>query len=110
MELRNPFPSVVRLLYLYAYACIECGRNYPLELNHITGRDSDSAFNASLLCRECHSHVGHTQEEEIRLFKKNLAFLIREKYKPIEKDWQFLRDHTHLLRAFSQGENLSTPV
>lgn len=110
MFLPNPFPNEVRYLYLYEHGCHHCGRsNKGLELNHITGRDSSSAFNASLLCVPCHGHVGHSQEEEIRLFKMNLTFLLREKYKPTEKDYDFLREHPHLLRAFSHGETIPKP-
>jgi hypothetical protein len=95
--LRNPFPLRVRLLYLYEYSCIECGSNQNLELNHIFGRESSSAFNASLLCRKCHSHVGHSQEEHKRLFWKNMAFLVRMRYEPIEEDWDLLRKYPYLL-------------
>lgn len=46
-----------------------------LELNHIFGRVSASPFNASLLCHECHSHVGHTNEEHAKLFFLNAKYL-----------------------------------
>lgn len=63
-----------------------------LELNHIFGRVSGSAFNASLLCHECHSHVGHTQEEHAQLFYLNAKFLAEINYLPTEKDKIFIDD------------------
>lgn len=106
MKLANPFSSRVRLLYLYAYSCIECGSNGNgrggLELNHIVGRESASAFNASLLCHECHSHIGHTQEEHRRLFVKNLEWLLSQNYVPTEEDWDFIRNRPWLIKDNEQ--------
>mgnify|MGYP003529154572 FL=1 len=79
---------------MYTYACILCGSNGNtrggLELNHIFGRVSSSAFNASLLCHECHSHIGHTQEEHSQLFFLNAKFLVENNYQATDDDKVFL--------------------
>lgn len=98
MYLRNPFPKHVRLLYLYEYSCHNCGRSGKgLELNHIVGRHSDSAFNASLLCIPCHAKVGHARDEESRFFEMNMRFLIRIGYHPTDKDYAFLEKFPYLM-------------
>lgn len=98
MELQNPFPQKVRLLYLYVYACFNCGRSdLGLELHHILGRVSASAFNACPLCPKCHSEEIHGQDAQRRLFEINLAFLIKELYRPEEHDYDFLRDYPFLV-------------
>lgn len=98
MKLNNPFPDEIRNIFLYVYACFKCGRSdRGLELHHITGRDSDSAFNACPLCKDCHAKIGHTQSEEKELYGYTKDFLMSERYNPIEKDWQFLREHKHLI-------------
>lgn len=94
MKLDNPFPNEVRLLYLYCYSCFNCGRSGAgLELHHITGRDSDSAFNACPICNLCHPHITHTHEEEKFLTGKVIQFHSLNGYEPQEKDWQHLREH-----------------
>lgn len=94
MHLSNPFPDEVRNLYLYCYSCLLCGGNGSqvggLELNHIFGRVSGSAYNASVLCHECHSHVGHTPEEHAQLFLLNAKFLTEIKYEPTSDDLIFI--------------------
>ena len=98
MKLENDFKLNTRNLYLYCYSCFDCQRSdQGLELHHITGRDSNSPFNAIPICMKCHKVVGHSQEEERKFFKLNLDFLVRERYRPTKKDWQFLRDHPHLV-------------
>lgn len=98
MKLDNPFPEEVRLLFLYVYSCFKCNRSdRGLELHHITGRDSDSAFNACPLCSLCHRHIGHTQEEEKELHGYTFVFLLKERFKPNEKDYNFLRTHSWLI-------------
>lgn len=83
MKLRNPFPPEVRNLFLYEYACMNCGRSdRGLELHHITGRNDASKENAIVLCLECHRHAGHSQKEET-------------KYKEITKQW--LESQSNLL-------------
>jgi len=94
MILSNPFPNEVRTLYLYSHSCLLCTGNGNgvggLELNHIFGRVSGSAYNASVLCHECHSHVGHTQEEHAKLFIMNAKFLAEIGYKPTAEDKIFI--------------------
>lgn len=98
MELQNPFPQQVRLLYLYVYACFNCGRSdRGLELHHILGRVSASTFNACPLCLVCHSEEIHGQDAQRRLFEINLAFLIKEKYRPTDNDYDFLRANPFLV-------------
>lgn len=98
MKLANPFPENVRLIYLYVYACFECGRSdRGLELHHITGRDSLSAFNACPLCKVCHNAIIHTNYEERKYFRINKDFLLKQHYQPIEYDFEFIRDHPYLV-------------
>lgn len=97
MQLKNPFSTKTRELYRDLWACMICGMNGTstggLELNHITGRDSSSAYNASLLCRLCHSHVGHSREEHIFLFHKNRKYLQKIGYVATEQDKEFIKKH-----------------
>lgn len=99
MKLDNPFSQEVRNLWLYHYECADCGTNGggSLELHHITGRDSNATVNGVVVCTECHSHYGHNQEEEQRLFAKNLAILKGKKYQLTEKDEQFMEYHPYLI-------------
>lgn len=99
MKLNNPFSQDVRLLFLYVYACFKCNRSdRGLELHHISGRDSNSAFNACPLCKDCHARIGHTQEEERELYLITVDFLVKERYIPQEEDYQFLREHPYLIQ------------
>ena len=102
MQLQNPFPLNVRWLFFDCrFMCFMCGANGwkrgGMELHHITGRDSDSAFNAAPLCKVCHDAIKHTQEEERELTSHTLQWLQDQKYQPIEKDWQHLLDHPWLV-------------
>ena len=98
MKLDNPFPLEVRVLFLYVYSCFRCKRSdRGLEIHHIVGRSSSSAFNACVLCKDCHAHIGHSKEEEKEMFSYTMKFLLNENYKPIEKDYNFLRDNPHLI-------------
>jgi hypothetical protein len=103
MILRNPFPLEVRLLYLDCWTCWLCGSNGSrsggLEIHHIMGRNSDSAFNSSCLCKGCHSHMGHSQEEEQQLFLITLEYLKRIEYVPIKKDWDFFQENYQRLNS-----------
>lgn len=75
MKLRNPFSEETRLLFLYVYACFDCGRSdRGVELHHITGRNDNSPTNAFPICRVCHVKVKHNDEEH-------------KKYKQITKDY-----------------------
>lgn len=101
MKLRNPFPLKVRLLYIDCWTCWQCEengqRNGGLEIHHITGRDSDSAFNSSCLCKKCHEHIEHTQEREAELFLKTLKYLYNLQYVPIQEDFDFIKAHPYVL-------------
>ncbi len=91
MNLANPFPPEVRLLFLYVYSCWECGRSdRGLELHHIWGRISRSALNAAPLCMECHHHILHDKETHRRLFKKTIDFLALIDYRTVKADADFL--------------------
>lgn len=97
MKLRNNFTEETRNLYLYRYDCDRCGSNVMLELHHIRGRCSNSPLNASILCHDCHGHVGHKKEEEQILFAKNLQFLVREGYELTSEDLDFLTKNGRLI-------------
>lgn len=96
MKLRNPFSEETRLLYLYRYDCDICGGNHGLELHHITGRNSNSPLNASVVCRQCHEHLNHNQEEEKILFTVNLMNLFKSYYQITKDDMEFMLKHKHL--------------
>ena len=93
VKLENPFPIRVRVAFIDYWECYLCGRNYPLELHHITGRRSDSALNAAVLCKECHSHIGHTKEEEEELIRITIRFLVRNNYQFRANDVAFYNKH-----------------
>ena len=93
MKLSNPFPDAVGHLYFYEYSCQMCGSNRSLELHHITGRNSASAFNACLLCHCCHETMNHNEIEEQRNFLSNLRFLRNIGYIPTDQDLSFLMEH-----------------
>ncbi len=90
MNLKFPFPEEVRNLYLYTYSCCLCGSNQMLELRHILGRISDSAFNSAVVCHECHSKMGHSTEEHQRVFNKSVVVLHEIGFNPEQKDIDFL--------------------
>lgn len=97
MKLNYNFPIEVRVLYLYHYSCFLCGSNGSdcggLEIHHILGRVSDSAFNSSCLCKKCHSRIGHTREEHQLIFFYTIQFLRDQQFIPSDKDMQFLFDY-----------------
>lgn len=95
MKLRNPFSNDTRFLF-FDIGCYECGRRDMRELNHIKGRISASPYNASVLCPECHSHVGHIQEEEQKYLKITKQILKNQDYPPTTKDIEFIEKHAHL--------------
>lgn len=100
MLLKNPFPQSVRLLFLYCYSCFVCGRSdLGLELNHIVGRESCSAFNAIPLCPLCHSHIGHSEDEERYLFSLVLPYLFQVKFQPLSSDYDFLLKNNYLIKG-----------
>lgn len=100
MYLSNPFSQQTRLLYLYRYDCDLCGRNGQgrggLQLHHIFGRVSSSPLNASLLCGECHSHMGHSFEEQKKLLHINLKFLALSNYHSSSENqgfWESIKEY-----------------
>ena len=101
MNLNNPFPMYVRLLYLGWWKCFLCGGNGSdcggLEIHHVLGRISDVAFNSSCLCKKCHATVGHTQEEHRLIFGKFLEFAHAIRYSPNEEDLLFLEKNYYEL-------------
>lgn len=93
MQLKYDFPLKVRLLYLYHYSCFLCGRNYPLEIHHILGRVSASAFNSSCLCRICHERICHNREEHRKIFALTFKFLLNADFVPDDEDMKFLEKY-----------------
>ena len=97
MKLYYPFSLETRNLYLYEHSCFNCGRSdQGLELHHILGRSKygknlDSAFNSSLLCKKCHNKIGHSKAEQFHLFYLTQDFLVKSYYKPIAYDYDFVR-------------------
>ena len=97
MKLQNNFTTDTRLLFLDVYYCMDCGRSdRGLELHHIGGRRSNSAYNAIVLCRECHSHCGHSEQEEKKYFEITLRFLTRNAYRPTKRDIEFIHSYKRL--------------
>jgi len=97
MKLKNSFTDKTRALFLdVQYQCWNCGGNQGVEANHTVGRESNSPLNLSPLCRSCHSHVGHTDEEHAKLLNKTLNYLVSQQYKMQEEDWDFIRKYHRL--------------
>jgi hypothetical protein len=111
MKLQYGFPQKVRLLYLYHYSCFLCGSNGSncggLEIHHILGRVSDSAFNSSCLCKKCHSKIGHTKEEHQMIFFFTIQFLKSVLFKPAEEDMRFLENNFEELVSLQTAEYIS---
>jgi len=101
MKLKNQFTQDTRNLYLYRNDCDICGQNGTdcggLEIHHIIGRKSNSPLNVSILCKKDHSQVGHTRDEEQKLFAKNLQFLFKEDYVINAEDMEFLKKFPYLI-------------
>lgn len=94
MQLANPFPLQVRLLFIDAWECWICGENGTrsggLELHHIWGRISGCALNAAPLCHNCHETVLHTRSTHHFLLKKTILFLHRSCYQWVPEDTEFM--------------------
>lgn len=101
MKLQNEFTTKTRQLFMDAWRCFDCGSNGNkrggLSLHHITGRDSNSPFNAAPLCGICHEKVGHTDEEEKFYFANTIAHLIEQGFKPGDEEDRFIKDHMYLV-------------
>jgi 5-methylcytosine-specific restriction endonuclease McrA len=97
MKLHNPFSEDTRNIYLYQYACMDCGRSdQGLELHHIRSRISNSPLNSYLICMVCHSKIGHTQEEEARYLQQTLRWLLSQQYELTQKDVDFYSENKKL--------------
>ncbi len=82
MKLQNPFPQCKREVFRdYQYRCWECGQNGQTtggtELHHILGRCSSSVFNGAVLCKKCHSVIGHSFEEQKKYLQKTARYVFR---------------------------------
>lgn len=90
MKLSHPFSQDTRNLYLYQYACQDCGRSDKgLELHHILGRCSNSKLNAIVLCLDCHKKVGHSFKEQSNYLQISIKFHLREQNPLDKKDIEF---------------------
>lgn len=101
MKLQNPFSQTTRELFRDCWECWECGENGQrtggLELHHITGRDSHSAFNGAILCKGCHEHATHTNAEEAKYTLVTMKYLRSRGYTPTEYDLDHLKRHPYLM-------------
>lgn len=83
MDLKFPFPLEVRKLFIDCWACWICGGNGSdcggLELHHIYGRVSASAFNAAVLCGRCHVPGHHNDTMQPWLLNKTLQYLLSKR-------------------------------
>lgn len=104
MNLKNPFPLRVRVLFMDAWECWICGENGTrtggLELHHIWGRVSSSALNAAPLCHVCHEKVLHTRSTHWYLLKKTIRFLARASYIWLDEDIEFMHSIKGDLNGF----------
>lgn len=102
MKLRNPFPPRTRELFRDTWECWDCGENGQssggLELHHITGRNSDSPFNAAILCKRCHARANHSQREEIKYTIRTVLFLynLQPRYQPTDEDMEHFKKNPYL--------------
>lgn len=97
MKLRNNFSNNTRNLFLYSYNCWICGRSDKgLELHHSLGRVSNSSLNAFCICMECHSHIGHSKEEESKCLQTTMRWLLKQGYELTKKDIEFYNNNKNL--------------
>jgi len=90
--LKNPFSESTRSLFIFVKNCSRCGSNQSVELDHIEGRISNSPYNASPLCRECHMNKvskGWRGRKEQRQWTRD--FLDKQDYKETKKDIEFYK-------------------
>lgn len=99
MKLKNPFSLETKLLFIDHQFCMVCLSNNMPELHHIAGRISDSPLNAIVLCHECHSKCGHSENEEVRFFKITLKHLMRIMYTITCYDYEFIKKYPRLEKA-----------
>lgn len=98
VKLKNPFTNKTRWLFFdIRYICGDCGGNGQdcggTELHHIIGRKSSSPYNAIVLDKNCHSKVGHTDDEQKRFIGKTKKYLDKIGHEPTEKDISFLKTY-----------------
>lgn len=95
MKLAHPFSTETRLLFMDLWECALCGENGQenggLELHHIWGRINESPFNACVLCKKCHGHVGHSLQERIKCFVWTVNKLSQQGYSITQEDENFFK-------------------
>jgi 5-methylcytosine-specific restriction endonuclease McrA len=71
---RHEFSPVVRRIAMARarYRCERCGDTEQLEVHHIGNRQDRSAFNAQVLCAECHGKEHYWRR--LRTFRKPSAW------------------------------------
>jgi len=98
--MKNEFEDRVRLAFIDQWECGECGQNGcgtgGLELHHIKGRESNSALNGIVLCKSCHSHIGHSSQEENKYLEKTIRFLTKSRFGLLESDLEFYYKYKHI--------------
>ena len=101
MKLANPFPPKTREWFRDCWQCWQCGENGQrtggLELHHITGRDSSSTFNGAILCKRCHAHAKHTNEEEALYTEITIKYLYNLGYPIQDIDLEHIERHPWLI-------------
>ena len=93
MKLSNPFAQYVRDLWFPEhYWCGDCGHSdRPIELHHIYGRESNSAYNSIPLCKKCHDAIsfdGESKKEQYVMYASD--WLNDHNYEPRTNDEYFL--------------------
>ena len=74
--MRNEFPKDVKEIFYRSRHCLQCGRvDLPIELHHIVGRESNSAFNCIRICKDCHAGAVHTLERECNFYVTTCMYL-----------------------------------
>lgn len=97
MKLDNPFSLETKLLFIDHFWCAICNHSdQGLEGHHIVGRSSNSPFNFCPICTKCHSTIGHSVEEEQKLFAYTFKWLYNRGYKPVENDFIFFQENQNL--------------
>ena len=94
MKLKNDFTYVQKVLFIDHYWCVLCERSdLGIQAHHIVGRSSNSPFNLSPVCYECHSKMCHSQEEEQALFDTTFKWLYYKGYKATTNDLSFISEN-----------------
>lgn len=77
-----------------------------LELHHVLGRSSDSVLNAALLCKACHEHMNHNDQEEEMLLHKSVRYAVKHSYPFSQHDLRFYLDHKKIYDNFEKGKGI----